>query len=98
MPYAIVTFDKPGHAAVRAAARERHIAYLKTHAHRLLAAGAMTDDDGTGGSGGILLVDTEVRAEAERFIADDPFTQDGLFERVIVTRWRKAFFDRECLL
>jgi uncharacterized protein YciI len=64
----------------------------------LLAAGALIDDDGTGGKGGILLVDTDDRAVAERFIAEDPFTKAGLFEKVTVTRWRKAFFDGKCLV
>jgi uncharacterized protein YciI len=98
MPYAIVTFDKPDHGRLRASVRERHVAYLKANVERLLAAGAMTADDGSGGTGGIILVDTDDRREAEQFIADDPFTQTGLFEKVIVTRWRKAFFDGKCML
>jgi uncharacterized protein len=98
MPYAIQTRDKPGHEHVRAAARPAHLEYLTANQHRLLAAGALIDDDGTGGHGGILLVDTEDRAEAERFLAEDPFTRAGLFETATVTRWRKAFFDKERLI
>ena len=48
--------------------------------------------------GGILLIDTDGREEADRFIAEDPFTKAGLFEEVTVTRWRKAFFDKERLI
>jgi uncharacterized protein YciI len=98
MPYAIVTQDKAGSAQVRADTRAAHLEYLTRHKDKLLAAGAMTDDDGTGGNGGILLVDTDDRAEAERFIADDPFTRAGLFEKVTVVRWRKAFFNKERLI
>jgi uncharacterized protein len=98
MPYAIQTQDKPGHAHVRAQARPAHLEYLTANQHMLLAAGALIDDDGTGGHGGILIVDTDDRAEAERFIAADPFTKAGLFEQVTVTRWRKAFFNKERLL
>ena len=43
-------------------------------------------------------MDTDDRAVAERFIAEDPFTLAGLFEKVTVTRWRKAFFDGKCLV
>jgi hypothetical protein len=93
MPYAIQTLDKPGSADIRARTRPAHLEYLITHQHLLLAAGALIDDDGTGGSGGILIVDTDDRAVAERFIAEDPFTLAGLFEKVTVTRWRKAVFD-----
>ena len=98
MPYAIQTKDKRDHAHVRAQARPAHLEYLTANQHKLLAAGALIDDDGTGGHGGILIVDTDDRAEAERFIAADPFTKAGLFEQVTVTRWRKAFFNKERLL
>lgn len=93
MPYAILTTDKPGSAELRARVRNAHLAYLDAHVDRLLAAGALISDDGTGGHGGILLVDTDERKEAEAFIANDPFTKAGLFEKVTVTRWRKAYFD-----
>jgi len=98
MPYAIQTLDKPGAADIRARTRPAHLEYLTTHQRLLLAAGALIDDDGTGGSGGILIVDTDDRAVAERFIAEDPFTLAGLFEKVTVTRWRKAFFDGKRLV
>lgn len=98
MPYAIQTLDKAGAADVRAAARPAHLEYLVKNQSLLLAAGALIDDDGTGGNGGILLIDTDSREEAERFIAEDPFTKAGLFERVTVTRWRKAFFDKQRLI
>jgi uncharacterized protein YciI len=66
--------------------------------HKLLAAGALTADDGTGGHGGILIVDTDDRKEAEAFIAEDPFTKAGLFAKVTVSRWRKAYFDKQKLI
>ncbi len=98
MPYAIQTKDKAGAAKVRADNRAAHIDYLTANQHLLLAAGALIDDDGTGGNGGILIVDTDDRSEAERFIANDPFSKAGLFEKVTVTRWRKAFFDKQRLV
>lgn len=98
MPYAIQTQDKAGAAQVRAEHRAAHIEYLTANKHLLLAAGALIEDDGTGGNGGILIVDTDDRQEAERFIAGDPFTKAGLFEKVTVTRWRKAYFDKQKLI
>lgn len=98
MPYAIQLIDKPGSAELRAATRAAHLEHLKRHQNLLLAAGALIDDDGTGGHGGIILVDTDDRAQAQRFIDEDPFTKAGLFERITVTRWRKAFFDKTYLL
>lgn len=98
MPYAIITQDKPGQADLRASTRAVHLDYLRANQHLLLAAGGILEDDGSPGPGGILLVDTDERSVAERFIADDPFTKVGLFEKITVTRWRKAFFDKQCLV
>lgn len=98
MPYAIQTQDKQGSAQLRADTRAVHIEYLTANQHLLLAAGALINDDGTGGNGGILIVDTEDRKEAERFINGDPFSKAGLFEKVTITRWRKAFFDKQKLI
>jgi uncharacterized protein YciI len=98
MPYAIQTVDKPDSGALRAKMRDEHLKYLDANLRLLLAAGALTDDEGKGGHGGILIVDTEDRKEAEAFIAGDPFTKAGLFEKVTVARWRKAYFDKQRLV
>jgi hypothetical protein len=98
VPYAIITRDKPNSLQVRNEARAEHIEYLTRHQDKLLAAGAQTDDAGQGGYGGIIIVDTEDRAEAEAFIRDDPFTKAGLFAGIEVVRWRKAFFDKKRLI
>ena len=94
MSYVIHTKDKPNGAAIRAQARPAHLEYLTKHKDKLLAAGALIDDDGTGGHGGVLIVDTDERAEAERFINEDPFTKAGLFEKVTVTRSAQGLFQQ----
>jgi uncharacterized protein YciI len=98
VPYAIITRDKPNSLHLRNAARAEHLEYLTRHQDRLLAAGAQVDDEGQGGYGGIIIVDTDDRAEAEAFIRDDPFTKAGLFCGIEVMRWRKAFFDKKRLI
>ena len=98
MPYAIITHDKPNSLALRNEVRGPHLEYLDRNKGKLLAAGAMTADDGEGGYGGIIIVDTEDRAEAEAFIRNDPFTKAGLFAGITVVRWRKAFFNYEKLV
>ena len=40
----------------------------------------------------------KTRDEAERFIADDPFSRVELFERVTITHWRKAYLAGRCFL
>ncbi len=98
MPYVVVTKDKPDSLDLRTSVRGVHLEYLVANKDKLLAAGAMIEDDGTGGHGGVLIVDTDDRAEAEAFIENDPFTKAGLFESVTVSRWRKAFFNYEKLI
>jgi uncharacterized protein YciI len=98
VPYAIQTKDKAGSANIRSDNRAAHLEYLTNKQDLILAGGAITDDDGTGGHGGIIIIDTDDRAEAERFVAEDPFTKAGLFEHTTVTRWRKAFFNKERLV
>ena len=91
MPFIIETFDKPGHQAVRQAHRPAHLGFLDTHKHRLLACGAKLADDGSDLGGGLYVVELDTREAAQSFIESAPFFQAGLFERVSITRWRKAF-------
>ncbi|MBO1112101.1 YciI family protein [Bordetella petrii] len=98
MPYIIETFDKPGHQAVRQQQRAAHLEFLDANKHLLLACGAKLHDDGQDAGGGLYVVDLDTREAAEAFIAADPFSQAGLFERVAITRWRKAYVNGQCLL
>jgi uncharacterized protein YciI len=98
MPYAIITRDKPNSLQLRNDTRQVHVEYLTANKDKLLAAGAQVADDGQGGYGGIIIVDTEDRKEAEAFIQNDPFTKAGLFAGIEVVRWRKAFFNKERLI
>ena len=98
MPFLIETFDKPHHADVRVRERDVHLAFLARNKALLLACGAKLNDDGSNAGGGIYIVDVETREEAERFIAQDPFTLIGLFESVKIIRWRKAYVDGTCYL
>lgn len=50
------------------------------------------------GTGGVYIVNVETRGEAQDFIDADPFTAAGLFERVSITRWRKAYLDDKSYL
>ncbi len=98
MPYIIETWDRPGSQSIRQQTRGAHLEYLLQHQSLLLACGAKLADDGTDLGGGLYVLDVATRAEAAAFIAADPFTEADLFERVQITRWRKAFVDGRFLL
>ena len=98
MPYMILLTDKPNQSELRAKTRPEHLEYLDANKSRILAAGALIEDDGSGGSGSLYIVDTEDRAEAQHFLEGDPFHKVGLFGEVIIRRWRKAFYNKERLV
>jgi len=98
MPFIIYVKDKPGSVEVRNRIRLAHLEYLEANQDKLLAAGALLDDDGTAAQGGAVILDVEDRADAEAFVANDPFTQADFFETVDIIRWRKSFFDRQKLI
>lgn len=98
MPYLIETWDKADHQQLRRDTRSQHLEFLERNKHLLLACGAKLDDGGIDLGGGIYIVDVDSREAAESFIAADPFTSVQLFERVAITRWRKAYLDGKCLL
>lgn len=98
MPFIIETFDKPGHQAVRQAHRPAHLNFLDTHKHLLLACGAKLNDDGSDQGAGLYVVDLDTREAAQAFIEADPFFTAGLFDKLTITRWRKAYVGGNCLL
>ena len=93
MPYMIETFDKADSLDVRKAHRAEHLAYLDRIKDKLLACGAKLNDDGSDAGGGLYVIDVDTRAEAEALIQADPFHKVGLFARIEIKRWRKAYLD-----
>ena len=98
MPFIIETWDKPDHQWLRKRERGEHLRFLEANASRLLACGAKLHDDGTDAGGGVYIYDSDDRSEADRFIAGDPFNVAGLFDRVLLTRMRKAYVDGKCFI
>jgi uncharacterized protein YciI len=90
MPYMIYCLDKPGHAHVRADNRAAHLDYLKKWTDKLIAAGPLLTDDGSGMVGSLILMDLKDRGEADTFLAGDPYGKAGLFASVTVRSWKKV--------
>lgn len=98
MPFLIETWDKPGSADLRARTRPDHIAYLEANLDRLIGAGAKLSDDRQAALGTVYVTETDSREEAQAFLDADPFTLAGLPDRMALTRWRKAIFDRRSFI
>lgn len=98
MPYAIIFEDAPGSAEKRLQYRDAHLDYMRSQLPKVLASGGLLDDSGTVGEGGVIIMDFDTRAEAEAFVAADPFNVEGIYGSYQIRRWRKAFFDgQDCL-
>ncbi|MDJ0684760.1 MAG: YciI family protein [Alphaproteobacteria bacterium] len=94
MPMLIDCKDKPGHLQLRLDTRERHLAYLDKHKAKLMAGGAVLDQEGHP-KGSVLIVDTDDVAEAQALADGDPYAQAGLFDSVTITPWRMVYFNFE---
>ncbi len=97
MAYVIIFYDKHGVTDLRNQLRPAHIDYMKANLHRILASGGLLSDDGESAHGGVMILDTDSRAETEAFVAEDPFFIGGVYT-YIISRWRKAFLDRKSYL
>ena len=91
MLYIIYQEDRDdGAAAIRAAMRDEHLAYLDKHRDILVLGGALLEDDGIKRTGSCLIITVASRAAAEDFSRDEPFRSAGLFKTVKIARMRRG--------
>lgn len=95
MLWTISCVDKPNTVAIRDKHLEPHRAYLKSQKGILVLAGATQNDDGTEAIGSLFVVNVNSRAEAKKFSDGDPFTQNGVFAGITITRMRKGQWNPE---
>jgi uncharacterized protein len=81
MLFVIIGYDGPEGETKRKIHRPAHLANLKSldEQGRVILAGPLTDK-----AGSLLVLDFETQEEAERFAHTDPYTVQGIFERVEV--------------
>jgi uncharacterized protein YciI len=81
MKFVILGFDGPDGASKRKIYRPAHLAKLDVlHAQqRVLLAGPLTD-----GTGSLIVISADSLAEAEALAKEDPYTINGVFERIEV--------------
>lgn len=81
MLFVIIGYDGPEGEAKRKIHRPAHLANLKPldEQARVILAGPLTDK-----AGSLLVLDFETQEEAERFAHTDPYTVQGIFERIEV--------------
>ncbi len=95
MLWVISCTDKPNTAALRAGVLQPHRDYLQSQKGILVLAGATQTDDGAEAIGSLFVVNVDSRAKAKAFSDTDPFTQNGVFASITITRMRKGQWNPE---
>jgi uncharacterized protein YciI len=85
--------DRDDGAALRAAKREEHLAYLDAHERHVLLAGATLADTDSTRLGSCFIVNFPDRAAVDAFSEAEPFRKAGLFKLVKIARMRKGQFN-----
>ena len=93
MLFAISRVAAPGFAENREKNLQPHVDYLRSQKNILVISGATTSDDGKQYVGSLLIVNVKTRAEAQAFVDGDPFTKEGMFTSVTITRMNKGQFN-----
>ncbi|MGF1641788.1 MAG: YciI family protein [Rhodospirillales bacterium] len=90
MLFMFVCTDRPYHESLRAETRQAHLDYLGAFRSRVVMAGPTQTDDGAHMTGSLLIMDFDDRQAAEAFAAGDPYNKAGLFESVVIRRWKQV--------
>ncbi len=90
MHFVIACIDKPGQPELRQGNRPDHLAYLESHAERIVAAGPTLGDD-EAPNGSVLVMEFDDLADAKAFADADPYAKAGVFESVTVKPWKMVY-------
>ncbi len=93
MPYLIYARDFEEMDVQREQIRDAHREHLRSIGDKLLASGALLDDDGITVIGGISLIDMEDRSEAEKFAYNDPYAKAGIRKETLILKWRQRWWN-----
>ncbi len=82
-------FGRPDSNDRRNELHAAHIAYFKPFdAENFIARGGVLNDDGTLWEGSANLIALPSRTDVEEFLSEEPFYRNGLYERVLVERYK----------
>jgi hypothetical protein len=90
----IIAWDRAGQAAARADNVAAQKQYATALGERLIGYGRLVSDDGSATLATTWFVQLDDRAAAEGFVADDPLSRAGVYEKVDIRRWSNSFLKR----
>jgi uncharacterized protein len=80
--------DRPDTAQLRDTLVEAHWSFMDRYADRMIARGPTLTEDGSAATGSLHIVDLPDRAAATEFAFDEPNFLAGVYEEVLIRRWR----------
>jgi uncharacterized protein len=86
MLFTILCTFRPGGQAEVAQRRLEHYEFLRRAKGTIVEGGPLVGPDGFP-TGMLMVVDRENEEAARSFIAEEPYTKNGLFESVSIRRW-----------
>jgi uncharacterized protein YciI len=90
--FVFIGHDGPDGSARRQANRERHVAHLEAlHRAGQLVYGGPIRDESDRSIGAVLVLDAPDLAAARAIVEQDPYVAGGVFERVELNRFARAF-------
>ena len=92
--WAIYCWDKPGMADTRRAQLAEQKAYVKNFGERVIGYGHFISDDGRDALGTSFFMQLDDRAAADAFVANEPMSKAGVYNKVEINRWSNSFGKR----
>ena len=92
--WVIFAWDRAGQAATRASHVAAQKDYAKAIGERLIGYGHIVSDDASATLATTWFVQLDDRAAAEAFVANDPLSRAGVYEKTDIRRWSKSFLKR----
>ena len=90
MHFVLYCLDKKTAAQVRLDNRPAHVKFLQSWGAAISLAGPLLADDGDGMIGSMIVLEVDNRADADRFVDEDPYGKAGLFESVTVHPYKQV--------
>jgi uncharacterized protein YciI len=92
--WVIFAWDKSDSAELRASRLEAQKQYARDLGERLIGYGHIVTEDGSEAQATTWFVQLDDRKAAEAFIASDPCSLAGVYDRVEIKRWSNSFLKR----
>ena len=86
MQFIIKAYDGEGKLDKRMEVRPRQLEGMKTLGDKVILAGGLLDEEGKM-KGSMLVVDFTDRGEVDRYLANEPYVLEGVWEKVEVERF-----------